>query len=275
MSFWDNLGASVGIGACELKVRLETPEVGWQERATGTVRLTGGRIPQEITELKASLVEHWTTVVMVGKTATTQHHYRTHDEGGLAAELTIAPGQEREYPVTLTAPWGGQFSHHWFVGVRASISGAVDRHAACDFKLVPPPAFMRAAAVLSEVSRLPVGGWSLHGQGVRFEFRARGAVNQVLDGVRLELALDGESINGQTVVNPQEHSVGEVLRSLVRADRSVIPVRFLVGDMDSARAAFEAALRPHLDALRQFPIPASVHAATSEDLPRPVSEPAP
>jgi hypothetical protein len=274
MSFWENLAASTGIGACGLSVTLEAPVVGWSEEAKGLVHVTGGRVRQEIARLDASLVQHWTTMTMVGKTPVVRHHYHSHDQATLASGFWVEPGEQRDFPFSLTAPWGGQFAHHWFIGARAGIGGAVDRGARGDFRLGPPAVFTRVAAVLTQVSRLPVSSWSLLGAGgARAELRPREeSLSEILDGVRLELTLSGDWIGGQVVVNPQERSAADVLQSLVRADRRSLPIRFQRDDLDAARAAFEEALRPDLDALRQLPIPSAADAST-EGLPRPAEAP--
>ena len=104
----------------------------------------------------------------------------------------------------------------------------MDRGGRCDFKLGPPAVFARVAAVLTEVSRLPVSSWSLLGAGgARAEFRPREeSLSEILDGVRLELSLSGDRIDGRVIVNPQERSAADVLQSLVRADRRSLPIRF-------------------------------------------------
>jgi hypothetical protein len=49
----------------------------------------------------------------------------------------------------------------------------------------------------------------------------------------------------------------DVLKSLVQADRLAAPFNLAVNDTDAATEAFEAALRPHVDALRMMPIPSA------------------
>jgi hypothetical protein len=265
--FWQNLGAAVGIGAATVAVDCRTPCVGWGESANGTVALTGGEVAQQVKQLTVSLVEHWTTTTMVGKTAVTIHHYQPHATTVLASDFALSPGESLTYEYSLPAPWYEEFSHHWFIGARAEIPAAVDRGAQRDFKLTAPPEFRNLAAVLTEVCRIAVQSWHFCQGRARAELIAREEVRTELDGVRLEVNLVEGRLVGQVVVNPQEKDAGDVLRSLVMADRHLTPFNLALGDAAGAKAAFEAALRPHTDALRTLPIPATDAASGTESLP--------
>lgn len=273
--FWQNLGAAVGIGAAKVAVECRTPVVGWGEKATGTVYLTGGEVPQRVKVLTASLIEHWTTTTMVGKTVVTVHHYQAHDTAVLATDVEIAPGATLAYELSLTAPWYQEFDHHWFIGAKAEIPSAVDRGGQCDFKLTAPPEYRYLAALLTEVSRIQVRSWHLCRGGIaRAELIAREAARTELDGVRLEINLVEGRLVGQVVVNPQEKGAVDVLRSLVHADRLVAPFNVAVNDAEAAKVAFEAALRPHIDALRMMPIPSVDATEGTQSLPVAAEAPA-
>lgn len=266
--FWQNLGAAVGIGAANVAVEVRTPVVGWGETATGTVRITGGEVAQQVKHLTVSLMEHWTTTTMVGKTVVTVNHYQAHDTAVLAADLLISPAESKTFEYALTAPWYQEFDHHWFIGAKAEIPAAVDRGGQANFYLTAPPDFRNLAAVLTEVSRIQVRSWHLCSGGTaRAELIAREAARTELDGVRLEIKLVEGRLAGQVVVNPQEKGAVDVLRSLVHADRLTAPFNLAVNDADAAKEAFEAALRPHIDALRMMPIPSHEQAADVGKLP--------
>ncbi|MFN3648278.1 MAG: sporulation protein [Armatimonadota bacterium] len=276
MSFWQEVGASVGIGACTLEVELETPAVGWTEEAVGAVHLRGGSVPQPVACLTATVVQHWVTMTMVGRTPVPQHHYQGHAAAELARGLEIGPGEHHRLPFRLPAPWGGPFEHTWFIGATAQIPRAVDRGARATFKLLPPPGFLRIISELEDLSHLAVSGWAVRaGTGVRAILKPRDPeAHAVLDGITLDLFREGAMVRGEVVVNPQERSLGDVVRSLARADRR--PTPFLVPERDLAalREVFERALRPDLDALARFPIP-SERSADAEQLPRPGTPPEP
>lgn len=273
MSFWENLGAAVGIGACRLTVTLDAEAAGWNETLSGRVQLEGGKVSQQLNTLDAELVEHWTTTTMAGKVPITNHHYRVHDTVRLAAGLTVPAGNEPQtFSFTLTAPWGGPLAHHWLVRVLAGIPGAVDQCAVKDFKLLPARVFRDTAGILSELSRLSVRKWHNHETGVRADLPAEGEANAVLDGIRLDIALDGPVLRGRVEVNPQEHSLGDVMRSLIGADWVRTPFEIPAEDPNAARRLFEEVLRPHLDALRHLPLPATAPAPAPGQLPLP-SEP--
>jgi hypothetical protein len=256
--FWQNLGAAVGIGAATVVVASRTPVVGWGEEATGTVLLTGGEVAQRVKLLSASLMEHWTTTTMVGKTVVTVHHYQAHDTMILASEIEISRGATLNFEYSLTAPWYQEFDHQWFIGAKAEIPAAVDRGGQANFVLTAPPDLRNLAAVLTEVSRIQVRSWHLCAGGVaRAELIARDQARTELDGVRVEVKLVEGRLVGQVVVNPQEKNAMDVLKSLVQADRLAAPFNLAVNDTDAATEAFEAALRPHVDALRMMPIPSA------------------
>jgi hypothetical protein len=270
--FWQNLGAAVGIGACRLVVQPDDPVVMCGEPARGRVRLTGGDVPQQITALTAAFMEHWTTAVSTGKTVIVTHHYRSHGEVVLARDVEARPGETMEFSFELQAPAGGDFGHDWFIGARASIPSAVDRGAAGPLRLAPPRVIWEAAAVLARTSRLEVASWSNWKSGVRLELKPDAKAKAVLDGIRLELEPAGSQLKGNLVVNPQEHTVLEVLESLVQGDRELFELTLSADDPEAAVTLYEQALRPYTDALAQLPIPSSA-APTKETLPRPGSAP--
>lgn len=272
MSIWQELGASVGIGACKLSVTLDTPAAGWGETISGRVEIRGGEVSQKVGALNATIVEHWVTVVSTGKSTIVVPHHRYHDSRNLGTNLVAAPGDQLAFEFTLQMPWGADFGHGWCVACGATIAGAVDPAAKCDFRPLPPPVFAELAEELHQAGRMPVVSWHLlPGAGARATLKPDDATREILDGLTLDLYREAEVLRGQVVVNPQEHSLGDVLQSLVRADRRSTPFEFPSGDVEAARAVFEEALRPNLDALRQLPIPASAAPAAPGELPRPSS----
>lgn len=244
MSLFEKIGAAVGIGACKVQVALASSQVAWGEAVTGEVRVEGGTVPQQVDTLKAFLMEHWTTTSTDSKGhTTTHHHYLTHDECELAADFVASPSEERQLSFELKAPWGRPFGHDWYVSARASIPAAVDRQGQCSFRLCPPAPFVRVAESLTAVSGIPLVYWSVCRNGAAAQFKPQGEQRRVFDGIRLELALEADQIVGTVIVNPQEHSVLDVLKSFVLADRVRLPVRSAADDIEAWRQQFEEIIR--------------------------------
>jgi sporulation-control protein spo0M len=244
MSLFEKIGAAVGIGACKVQVALNASQVGWGETISGEVRVCGGTVPQQLDWLKAFLMEHWTTTTTDSKGhSTTHHHYLTHDECQLADDLAVAPSQEHTFAFEMKAPWGRPFSHDWYVQARASIPAAVDRGGQCAFRLVVPAVFSRVAQSLTAASGIPLAYWSVCRNGAAAQFKPQGEQRRVFDGIRLELALEADQIVGTVIVNPQEHSLMDVLKSFVHADRVRLPVRLSADDAEAGREQFEEIIR--------------------------------
>lgn len=238
MSLLKNLGLAVGIGSCTLEVQVDTPSVEWGEPVTGKTLLRGGELAQQVTSLKATLMEYWVAAGAGAGEFNLDHHWVPYGEASLAGEMTVAAGETREFEFTLDAPRGVDPNHQWLVEVHAEIPGAVDQKAYGGFELRPPAVFARAGAVLAEVSGLRVAGTGPFDGGLAIELLPEGELVQIYDGLRLELRLEGGELHGELEVNPQEHTVADVLRSFVRADRKRYPISIPADDVEAARARF-------------------------------------
>ena len=282
MDFWQKMGAAVGLGACTVRIELSQGEVCWGEALAGTLHLEGGAVSQTVESLHASLIEHWTTTTMVGKTPVTQHHYRTHASAVLASGLLIEPGAARSFSWSLVLPPATTLQHHWFAGGQAKIPAAVDRGAQQDFRALPYRTVIALADEVERVSTLRVRSWSLHKKGVVGDLRPSGETAKVLDGAHLLVREYHPRLRGELTINPQERSLADVLKSLALADRQRFPFDLAPGE-PLTREFFETSFRPHTDALRELPIasvpppadPASLPGAAASPTPAPEALPIP
>ncbi|MBI3948000.1 MAG: sporulation protein [Armatimonadetes bacterium] len=249
MDFIKKVGAAVGLGGCEVEVQLSTAAAGWGEPVKGEVLLRGGSIAQDVDNIGVSLVERWETHRTNSRGDTREvSRSRIHDGARLASGIALRPDEERRFAFEMTVPWGGDMTHDWFVEADAGVPMAADPLARHPLELVPPAALMRPAEVLSEVAGMPIRYWEPHGAGMAFELAPEGDRKRLLDGIRLEADLEGETVVGAVVVNPQEHSVADVLKALVHADRRSFPVRFARYDLEAARRRFAEILGGFLPA---------------------------
>ncbi len=148
----------------------------------------------------------------------------------------------QEIPFELSVPRQLLLDDLCFVSAHAvSASGAdSDRTAAVPFVLLPPHTIQSVQAALKtfgdfvavEVTERP--GITEGAHEYTLDYRAPETLFDRLDGVRFELAETGDTLSGTVVINPQEHSLSDRLRSMVQADRVTIPVVFDRAELDAA-----------------------------------------
>jgi hypothetical protein len=295
---WFNLGSSVRVAGGEARLVLSRLDAGWGETLSGIVSLRCGN-RSSIRAIRASLVEHaplpkdlgglanasagaavgipW---LILGATADVPDHLRTHDEVVLDRGRGFEPGTAHQWPFALTVPWGRPFYSQWYVRIEIEAAGSLTARMQRVIYLKPPPVYLRAGQVLTEVTGMPAQSWTVtttlndkvgrpapfldmslietvqeqerHPSlpfdraslvGVVGEFAPRGWVRRALDGIRLEMLMHGQYIHGTITVNPQERSFRDVLRSLTRADRQRFPIAFPVDDLPEMRRQFREITR--------------------------------
>ncbi|MFM2045453.1 MAG: hypothetical protein RLY86_4029 [Pseudomonadota bacterium] len=92
--------ASIGIGAATIDTILDDPAPALGGRLTGTMRVRGGAVPQEISRIGAEIV----TKVLVEVNDTKVAENRTVASADVGGAFTIQPGEMRDLPFALTLP---------------------------------------------------------------------------------------------------------------------------------------------------------------------------
>lgn len=225
MSIISKIGAAVGVGAADVSVAVEQPEVTWNDMVRGTVRVQGGSVEQTATELRISVEEHFETPDSEGGT---DHHYIHHSEAVLATQVTVHPGAAQEWPFQIQVPHLVTPGHDWHVVARFCVPRAADQQsrARLNMKLPVPLRTVAQAVVEAGGLTLSVCGVRSKEQDVLLEFRPSKELKQHLDGVTAWLRPEGDGVAGTLEINPQEKSLTDVLKSLAKKDRVRQEIRF-------------------------------------------------
>ena len=228
MGLLNKVGAAVGIGAAEVQVRLESAAFAWGDRITGALLVQGGNTDQTLADVKVSLREHWVTRDSDNdRDNDREHHYRHHGEVVLAREVSIPAGSRQETPFTITVPDGLDLGHDYAVSARLSVRGGADRTGLAEITLLPP-AFVRGlATALRAVA--PFTQKSLgHRKSESFnvDFAPPENLRESLDGVRFLIKDAGDNVTGEFEINPQEKSLSDRFRALLKKDRVRHPITF-------------------------------------------------
>lgn len=223
MSNLSNLGAALTGGGTVVEVLLPTGLGRWNEVIPATVRIIAGNHPLKGCEISVYVREHWTTTDDDGDET---DHYRRHNAVSLATNIEVEPGQEYAWACALTIPDAVALSHDWAVVARLGVPLAVDREGVTSFTLLPP----RAVEGL-EMALCACGDFSLRWRTnrkteVHSDFRPPDGLKKSLDGVKLIVQEEGPDVVGVLEINPQEKSLADRLKSLVRADLVKHPIRF-------------------------------------------------
>ena len=231
MSLLKKVGAAAGIGAAGVDVILEAPAYAWGERVRGTIRVRGGAVPQDASEIRVSVEEHWETRDSEGDR---DQHYYHHNETVLARNVRLEPGSEQEWTFEIYVPPSAAPSHDWSIAARVSVPRAADRHGKREFELLLPAAFRGASAVLLAAVDVEPYTTVVNGNTVDLDFRPSKGLKKDLDGVRMTLSLIGGEVSGTLEINPQEKSVGDFLKSLVKKDRVRHELHFTAEELAAA-----------------------------------------
>lgn len=245
MSILSRMGAAVGVGAAEVTVTLEKGAYTWNEAVRGTARITGGSVEQTASELRVFVEEHWTTY---DSEDGTEHHTRAHGEIVAATGLTVTPGAAQEVTFEVTVPQGADPSSDWSIVARFCVPRAADREGKAGFQLELPPFFQQVEGALTAVAPFQRRNQVLRGAAADMDFAPPAELKRTLDGVRLVLHPEGTGLAGTLEINPQERSLGDVLKSLAKLDRVKHPVQFSAEDLAGGGAAdkLRALLQPYL-----------------------------
>lgn len=246
MSIISKIGAAVGVGGADVTVTLERGEYTWNDEVRGTVRVQGGNVEQTASEVKVYVEEHYETQDSEGGT---DHHYINHFETVLATNVTLAPGAAQEFPFALRVPDRAAPGHDWAVVGRFCVPRSKDQLGKAGFQARFPAALVAVEAALQRIALFQRKAGLIHKEDVEFDYRPPQELKQHLDGVRTLLRLEGDAVAGILEINPQEKSLGDVLKSLAKKDRVRHEIRFTAQELASPQVIeqrLRTLLQPYL-----------------------------
>lgn len=216
MGFLNKMGAAIGVGAADVEIRIPRDAYHWSETVQGTLHLKGGSADQTASDVRVSIMEHYETRDSEGDT---DHHYDHYNEVIVAQEVSIPAGSDQEIPFEVQVPEGESFSHDWYVHARISVPRAADRRGQVKFKMLPPVALSRAAEAVEAVAPFKMKHFLNNKGVVHFDFGPPEDRKDKLDGVMLQVREDVDRVTGVLEINPQEHSIADRLKALMKKDR--------------------------------------------------------
>lgn len=231
MSLLKKVGAAVGVGAAEVSVRVEGTRFSWGDTVRGTIVVTGGTTDQTASEVKVSVQEHWESVDSDGDR---EQKYQQHNTVVLATQVALSAGSNQEWQFELQIPEGANPEHDWAIAAHVAIVRGSDRQGATAIEIGFPAELNKVAAALCELADFKLAVSASTNGGIDFDFRPPQGLKKSLDGVRLILRREGADVSGVVEINPQERSLGDVLKSLVKKDRIRHDVRFTAADLACA-----------------------------------------
>lgn len=170
-----------------------------------------------------------------------------YEDTVIARDVTLAPGDvPRELSFSLVIPVGIPLTASCYLTVRAEATLGLDadRHAATPFTLLPPrylQAIRDSLNTIGDFESIEITDVPRHQQSAPhhfvMDFLAPRSLQYYLDGIKFELQETETEITGTAIINPQEHTLADHLRSLVHADRIHIPIAFDRQELEKAGSA--------------------------------------
>ncbi len=231
MGFLGKMGAAVGVGGAQVGVTISGSEYAWGDTVRGTLTLTGGSVDQTVSELRVSVMEHWETH---DPEDGTEDHYRHHNATVIGRDIALTAGASQPVEFEIGIPHGLSFSSNWFIAARLSIPKAKDSEGHTRFQLRPPLAIRGLSAALTHIAPFQLKSLTNVGNVVHMDFTPPPAQKNSLDGVKLMVSQDGDTVSGQLEINPQEKTIADRLKALAKKDRVQHPLRFPAAGLESA-----------------------------------------
>lgn len=221
MTFLDNLGAALGFGALTLEIEPQGTRHFRGEPMYCVLRVRGGKVPQTILALSAILRNYRSDGKNVYLTVLNDAH--------LGENMTIAPGEVREFPVAFPLQDYASLTRKHVAGVQvdaaARIARGRARHGSAVLYVVPEREFFVVGEAMNSL------GFSVHspfeetpkGNGIlRAVFDVRPELQAQAQRLELFLACRGRHMEGKLVLHRSPASVGEFLKTnVLRQQQSV------------------------------------------------------
>ncbi|GAB4462651.1 MAG: hypothetical protein OHK0029_29860 [Armatimonadaceae bacterium] len=236
MGFVERFGAAFGYGIARLEVTLEEPnrEYAAGDVIHGTISTLGGKL-NEKGILSVSLYEHWVEMVPTGATMSSASRYRHHNSTLLVEGLELKAGEKGpDYPFALTMVMHPNLGHDWGVMARFEAPNVAESTAQASFRIHPPAAIAGLVAMVREVLPMEMYQWYNHRNRYHVNFRPETEeVKEQFDALHFTVDLDTEAdtLNGELLINPQEHTVSDHLQSLLQSNNRTVPIAFTASEV--------------------------------------------
>lgn len=209
-----------GSGGTRITITASPTRLSRGDTLAGTVTLTGGNKPRTLEVVRVELHEH--CVESSGESTTT--HYEPRTVTTLANRMEIMPGASHQWSFRFTLPREGRFTtknnrEGWSLYAHAVIAWGVDPRHRLPLTVLPEAAILATDAELEALGFTPI---STEGKGevAILNRRAPRRWSRYIDAIAFHCVLHGSRVQVVAEVNWQERGLGDVLRALVRRDRT-------------------------------------------------------
>jgi sporulation-control protein spo0M len=216
MGLFKKMGAKLGIGAATVTLEIEKDGYAWGEVVRGVARVQAGNAEQHASEIQAAVLEHWETRDSDGDR---EDNYRRYNEVTLANDVTLTPGAEQSFPFQVEVPAGVSLGTNWFAEARVKIQGGADRSGATGFKLLPPEGIRGLMRAFEQAADFNLNARSNNQTEVTLDYRPSRELQKQFDGVKFIVTEADGRVAGVMEVNPQEKSMGDRFKALLKKDR--------------------------------------------------------
>lgn len=223
MGWWSRIGLVFGVGGATVEVLPLADTVFRGSRVAGSVVVAGGAVDQQILKVTVSLVEHWVT----GSGKNRTYHQSVRGQVPVASDLYVGSGYTERFGFEMDLPEDGRCSRRregWRLAAEAHVRWAIDPRSTAELQVLPQAAILSVQRALRDGCGFGQVGWDGSGHVITYDFRAPERLQESLDGVTIHLSQEGGNVVGRLVVNHQEHGLGDMLRSMVGADRQSVPI---------------------------------------------------
>jgi hypothetical protein len=246
-----------------VEIRCSTHEATWGVPLTGKLQLWAGHKPLWVERMRMGLRPEFCLDLWDRDTQETVS-WSSHN---------IAPERTMRLRFTLDIRPGSVLGGHTLLETEIQLWKEVPWLVAVVVPVLPSAEFTLPAQLLQELGGLEPPTWSRPPStfDAVATFAPGDALRDKLDEVVLLLLREREGMSGELILNERERTPMDYLRAARGRDKRVLRFRWALGDVGATQAFFANALRPYVDTLVQFPIPASAAPGPAAQLPVPVS----
>jgi len=241
MTAWENLLASVGVGAATLTLELGTRTFPRGAQIHGALRLEGGSVEQHIYTLTVKLGEFWGS-----KRIPTRSVLLTEV---LGQEIVVAAREDLTFPFAFQVPDDALLSSSQsgcYLEAVADIFWSVNPGARIDLNVVPHRELLAIHGAMRMLG-FSEAEWDDMLSVITYSHIPEG-LRQQLNGVALRLKIEEDYVTGRLLLDRSEYGLVERLRAFAGHDREehdvLIPRQEL---LDAQGQPFPTGASPYLN----------------------------